>query len=129
VRALRAAGHDLQLLLHEDMRAHFGAYPKKWGLRRPDRNIDHRRVPNQQRFFERKGVVLPAAFNDRTRATWRPGDIVTWQLPSGLDHTGVVTDRVNDTGVPLVVHNIGTCTEEDCLLTWRITGHYRYPKR
>jgi uncharacterized protein YijF (DUF1287 family) len=44
VRALRRVGIDLQAALNRDMRAHFAAYPANWGLSRPDRNIDHRRV-------------------------------------------------------------------------------------
>src|SRR5687768_9589025 len=47
VRALRTAGYDLQKLMHEDMKANFGKYPKRYGLSKPDPNIDHRRVPNQ----------------------------------------------------------------------------------
>jgi len=129
VRALRAAGYDLQRLIHEDMRAHFSRYPQNWGLKRPDRNIDHRRVPNQRRFFERKGMVLPTAYRAATRATFQPGDVVTWKLPSGLDHTGIVSDRVNAPGVPLVIHNLGVCAEEDVLLAWPLTGHYRFPRR
>lgn len=129
VRALRAAGHDLQRLIHEDMRRAFRRYPQKWGLRGPDKNIDHRRVPNQQRFFERHGLVLPARYDARTKTTFLPGDVVTWKLPSNLDHTGIVSDRTSGRGVPLVLHNLGVCAEEDVLLAWPLTGHYRYPKR
>ena len=128
VRALRAANHDLQRLIHEDMRRNFRAYPKKWGLRRPDRNIDHRRVPNQMRFFERHGLALTQEVTPKTLAKWRPGDIVCWKLDSGLDHTGVLSDRRNENGLPLVIHNLSVCAEEDCLTRWKITGHFRYPK-
>jgi uncharacterized protein YijF (DUF1287 family) len=123
VRALRAAGYDLQRLVHEDMAAHFGAYPREWGLRRPDTNIDHRRVPNLRRFFERRGRSLPAG------SGWEPGDIVTWRRPNGLAHTGIVSDRLGTGGAPLVIHNIGTCAEEDALRAWPVTGHYRFPRR
>ena len=123
VRALRAEGLDLQQAVHEDMRAHFGSYPQRWGLRRPDRNIDHRRVPNLQRWFERQGWSLPP----QARAdAYRPGDLVTWTLPGGLPHIGIVSDGRGADGVPLVIHNIGRGTrEEDVLFAYPMSGHYR----
>ena len=124
VRALRSAhGFDLQKEVHEDMRAHFAAYPKKWGLKKPDSNIDHRRVPNLQAFFQRRGWSVAVA---KSAAAYRPGDIVTWDLGNGLVHIGVVSDRQAASGTPLVVHNIGRgAQEEDVLFSWEITGHYR----
>lgn len=127
VRALRDAGADLQLLIHEDMREHFSAYPQNWGLTRPDRNIDHRRVPNQVRFFERHGTKLPTELRPEDLATWQPGDLVYWKLPSGLDHAGVVTDRRGPSGLPMAIHNLGVTAEEDVLGEWTVTGHFRYP--
>ena len=126
VRAFRGAGIDLQRLVHEDMRAHFRAYPARWGLRGPDRNIDHRRVPNLRRYFERRGMAL--AVSDRS-ADYRPGDVVSWVLPNGLAHVGVVSDcrAVLGNGRLLVVHNIGQgAREEDVLFAWRQDGHYRW---
>jgi len=35
IRAYRKFGIDLQRLVHEDMRANFGKYPKSWGLSKP----------------------------------------------------------------------------------------------
>ena len=130
VRGLRRAGYDLQRLIHEDMRRHFRAYPRNWGLRKPDPNIDHRRVPNQIRFLERHGLSLPrGASTPAARASWKPGDIVYWKLDGGgLDHCGIVSDRRGASGLPLVIHNLGGCVEEDCLTRWKITGHFRYPK-
>jgi uncharacterized protein len=124
VRAFRRAGVDLQKEVHEDMRANFRAYPKRWGLARPDSNIDHRRVPNLMTFFARRGKALPVS----TRAeSYRPGDVVTWDLESGLPHTGIVTDAVAAPGRYAVAHNIGEGVKiEDVLFAWRITGHYRY---
>ena len=120
IRSLRAVGVDLQKLLHEDMARNFGAYPRKWGLRRPDANIDHRRVPNLRVYFTRKGWALGKS------APFLPGDIVTWDLPGGLTHTGIVSDRKNSKGVPLILHNIGpVASEADCLNAWPITGHFR----
>lgn len=127
IRSYRALGVDLQVLVHEDMSSDFDAYPSKriWGLNRTDRNIDHRRVPNLQTFFERHGQSLPIS---RSAEDYLPGDIVSWMLPGNLPHIGIVTDRFNEnSGQPMVVHNIGTGPKlEDILFTYSITGHYRY---
>ena len=125
IRALRASGLDLQQSVHEDMRAHFGAYPRHWGLRGPDRNIDHRRVPNLQRWFERQRWQMPAGTD---AADFRPGDLVTWTVQGRLPHIGIVSDRSGVDGTPLVLHNIGAGTrEENVLFAYPITGHYRPP--
>lgn len=125
VRAYRAVGIDLQVQVHEDMAANFSEYPDHWGLTRPDRNIDHRRVPNLQVFFENRGSALPA---NPDSSEYVPGDLVTWMLPRNLPHIGIVVARRSADGLrPLIVHNIGRGPEiEDVLLTFPITGHYRY---
>ncbi len=125
IRSYRALDIDLQQLVHEDMLAAFSAYPQRWGLTRPDANIDQRRVPNLQAFFSRHGTVLSQSANPRE---YQPGDIVTWMLPGNLPHIGIVSDRrSSDRARPLVVHNIGNGPEiEDMLFKYRITGHYRY---
>ncbi len=74
IRAYRKVGIDLQQLVHEDMTAAFGEYPPRWGLKRPDANIDHRRVPNLQAFFRRHGRVLPKGRNPNR---YFPGELVT----------------------------------------------------
>ena len=126
IRALREIKVDLQKKIHEDMKKHFPLYPKNWGLKFPDKNIDHRRVPNQQKFFERQGWSLPITTKAKD---YRPGDIVAWKLLNGRDHVGVVTNKVTNNGTPLVVHNIGWGARiEDVLFDWTITGHYRYPE-
>lgn len=125
IRAYRAIGYDLQLLVHEDMVAAFDQYPRKWGLSGPDSNIDHRRVPNLQAFFKRAGAEL--VVSDDPEA-YQPGDLVTWMLPGNLPHVGiVVTQKSRDGNRNLIVHNIGAGPEiEDVLFRWEITGHYRY---
>ena len=125
IRSYRALGIDLQQLVHEDMRAYFSKYPANWGLRGTDRNIDHRRVPNLRRFFERHGRSLPVSDEP---ADYRPGDLVTWMLPRNLPHIGIVVDRRSADDVrPLIVHNIGGGPRaEDMLFDFPITGHYRY---
>lgn len=126
VRALRQQDIDLQARIHEDMRRHFSAYPPLWGLTRPDRNIDHRRVPNQMRWFQRQGWELPVSGQ---AADYAPGDIVAWKLAgSGLLHVGIVSDRRLADGTPLILHNIARGTqEEDLLFRHPIIGHYRLP--
>ena len=126
IRAYRVIGIDLQQRVHEDMREHFDAYPAIWGLSRPDPNIDHRRVPNLQTYFQRRGQSLPPS--DQADA-YRPGDLVTWMLPGHLPHIGIIVAARNlDNHRPMVVHNIGAGPVlEDMLFKYPITGHYRYP--
>jgi len=124
VRALRRQGLDLQAAIHDDMRAHFAAYPRDWGARAPDRNIDHRRVPNQMRWFERQGWKRSAT--GTVAADFQAGDIVAWRLRSGPLHIGIVSDRRSAAGTPLILHNIARGTrEEDLLFDHTIIGHYR----
>ena len=123
IRAYRQAGVDLQVLVHEDMSRNFRAYPDLWGLARPDPNVDHRRVPNLATFFGRHGERLPVSGSP---GDYRAGDIVTWRLPSGVPHIGLISDRSHE-GRPLVIHNIGAGVQvEDVLFSYEITGHYRY---
>jgi uncharacterized protein len=124
IRALRTQGIDLQQRVHEDMRAHFQTYPHQWGLRGPDHNIDHRRVPNLQTWFMRQGWSI--AVTERAE-DYRAGDIVTWMLPGNLPHIGIVSDHTTILrSVPLIIHNIGGGTQENNMLfDYAITGHYR----
>lgn len=127
IRAYRELGIDLQKLVHEDMRAHFSAYPKLWGLQKTDTNIDHRRVPNLQVFFTRKGQSLPVSLKPED---YQSGDLVIWNLSErgSLPHIGIVTEKRSEDGKrPLIVHNIGQGQNlDDMLFDYKITGHYRY---
>lgn len=127
VRAYRGVGVDFQQLVHQDMKKNFSLYPKRWGLRRTDTNIDHRRVPNLVTYWKRFGTTLPTATTGKALAAWKPGDIVVWVLDNGRDHCGIVTEAKGSSGLPTVVHNLAQTAEEDCLTTWRIVGHYRHP--
>lgn len=126
IRAMRLLGLDLQKAVHEDMKRNFSAYPSRkiWGLKRPDKNIDHRRVPNLQTYFKRRGWSVAITQNP---ADYLPGDIVTCMLMGdSIPHMMIVSDRKNEEGVPLVIHNIGGGTqEEDELFSFNLTGHYR----
>ena len=127
IRAYRSLSIDLQQLVHEDMKANFEQYPSKriWGLSRPDTNIDHRRVPNMQVFFERNGLSLPLSTK---KEDFLPGDIVTWMLPSNLPHIGIVVDEKSTrTRNHMIVHNIGRGPKlDDILFSYEMTGHYRF---
>ncbi|MGF7149237.1 hypothetical protein FHS96_002879 [Sphingomonas zeicaulis] len=125
IRAYRDAfGIDLQALVNTDMKAAFSAYPNTWGLRRPDRNIDHRRVPNLQTFMARKGGKLPVPTDG---GGWRPGDIFTSLVGGRLPHIGIVSDRRAPSGRWSIIHNIGAgAREEDALLAHPLTGRYRF---
>ena len=124
IRAYRDAfGLDLQALVNADMRAAFAAYPKKWGLAAPDRNIDHRRVPNLRVWLARHHAGLPIP---QGGAGWQPGDIFTSVVSGTGTHIGIVSDRPGRAS-PMIIHNIGGgAREEDALLDWPITGRYRW---
>ncbi len=126
VRAFRELGVDLQKEVHLDMKSAFSAYPKNWGLRRADANIDHRRVLNLMTLFKRRGKSLPATKNP---ADYLPGDLVTCIVPKNLPHIMIVIDQVSplDPSRRLIVHNIGNgARAEDRLFEFALTGHYRW---
>ncbi|MEO4006400.1 DUF1287 domain-containing protein [Flavobacterium sp. CAU 1735] len=125
IRAYRKLGIDLQKEVHVDMQKNFSKYPSKWGLKKPDTNIDHRRVPNLQVYFSRFGKVKPITANASDYTT---GDIVTWMLPGALPHIGIVVHRKSKDGKRhLIVHNVGRGQVlEDFLFKYPITGHYTY---
>ncbi len=127
IRSLRTFGIDLQKNIHEDMVANFSAYPKRWGMSRTDRNIDHRRVPNIETYFTRIGARIETS---QTAENYRAGDIVAWNLSGHgrgwMPHIGIVTDQKSADGTPLIVHNIGAGPQlENVLFSWPQTGHYR----
>jgi uncharacterized protein len=124
IRAFRAIGVDLQQEVHEDMKRNFAAYPQDWGLSGTDTNIDHRRVPNLMKYFERQGKAI--AITQR-KEDYLPGDVVTWNLGEGQEHIGIVTQfKSAQTGQFLMVHNIGAGARlEDIVLNWPVIGHYR----
>lgn len=127
IRAYRKLGIDLQKEVHLDMNDNFNQYPKIWGLKSTDKNIDHRRVPNLMKFFERKGEVKSISSNPEN---YVPGDIVCWNLGGGLTHIGIVVNKKSvDNQRYLIVHNIGGGQVlADCLFSYPIIGHYRYKK-
>ena len=126
IRALRGLDFDLQKLVHEDMKKNFSKYPTTWRLKRPDKNIDHRRVPNLRRYFERRGISLKLT---KDPVNFKSGDLVTCKVPGNRPHIMVVSDQKNSEGIPYVIHNIGAgALEDDDLFTFKLTGHYRWLK-
>jgi len=127
IRAYRKLNIDLQKEVHEDMRVNFGKYPQNWGMKRPDTNIDHRRVPNLMTFFSRHGTVKTISSQAKD---YLPGDIVTWDLGRGIGHIGIVVNKKSADGERyLIVHNIGAGQViQDCLFSFPVTGHYSYRK-
>lgn len=127
IRAYRKLGIDLQKEVHEDMKQNFSKYPKNWGLKNTDTNIDHRRVPNLQVFFTRFGKSLKVT---DAAADYKTGDLVTWMIGERMPHIGIVTNRKTSDGKRnLIVHNVGAGQVlEDCLFKYKITGHYQFKK-
>jgi uncharacterized protein YijF (DUF1287 family) len=129
IRAYRKLGIDLQKEVHEDMKANFFKYPnlKKWGMTKTDTNIDHRRVPNLEIFFERKGIKLAVTENAND---YKTGEIVTWMINGKLPHIGIITNKKTADGKRnLIVHNVGYGQVlEDCLFSYEIVGHFKYIK-
>lgn len=121
VRAVRNAGIDLQKALHEDILRAPKAYPmiKKRG---GNPNIDHRRVGTLLPYFKRHWEQHSARLDDPADPL-RPGDVIfmdTFPSRSGPDHIGILSDRLDDRGLPLVINNWtnGTQTAEMDLLTF-----------
>lgn len=127
IRAYRKLGIDLQKEVHEDMRANFDTYPKHWGLSKPDKNIDHRRVPNLMTYFTRHGSVQKGT---QHADDYQPGDIVCWDLGRGVTHIGIVSKKKSNDGQRyLIIHNIGAGqVAEDMLFDFKIIGHFKFKK-
>ena len=101
------------------MARNFSLYPRKWGLKKTDTNIDHRRVPNLMVFFERQAAGLSLSDDARD---YKPGDIVTWDLGGQLTHIGIVVNVPSpaDANRLMIVHNIGAGPQmEDVLFNWK----------
>jgi uncharacterized protein len=127
IRAYRKLGIDLQKEVHEDMKGNFSKYPTRWGLKKTDTNIDHRRVPNLEVFFTRKGEKLMVSENPND---YKVGELVTWMINDKLPHIGIITHKKSEDGKrPLIVHNVGGGQVlEDCLFNYTIVGHFKYGK-
>ncbi len=123
IRAYRMAfDFDFQSAVHADMTANFARYPTIWGLTRPDRNIDHRRVPNLETWLEREGHAL-------TSEDWQIGDLITCRLPGNLPHIAIIARPAPSRSLMThVIQNIGRGTREEPLLLTglRNVRHFRF---
>lgn len=124
VRSLRHAGIvDLQEAVNSDIKKFPSDYPlTRWGSKKADPNIDHRRVMNLEVWFGKYWQSIDGE-------EFEPGDIVVWDMnqDGASDHIGIVTDGIGE-GRFLVIHNHpdpGHIAEEDKLFKWEITGHFR----
>jgi len=105
IRAMRNAGVDLQAELHRDVARARRAYPMVKG--NGDTNIDHRRVRTILPWFLRHWDAHTIDLDD-TSDPLRPGDVVfmdTFPSKAGPDHIGIVSDRLGDSGHPLIINN------------------------
>lgn len=127
IRCFREIGFDLQKEVHEDMAANFRRYPDLWDAKEPDPHIDHRRVANLQRFFERNARVLTTS---REAADYEFGDVIIWSLATAEKHIGIVVPGPGSRALePWVVHMADEkgVKWENVLFDYKIEGHFRYP--
>lgn len=118
IRSVRNAGLDLQKEVHEDALRRRKAYPMI--KKAPDANIDQRRVGTLLPYFKAHWEQHTAKLDDPDDPL-RPGDIIlmdTFPSRSGPDHIGIISDRIGEDGLPLVINNWtnGTVTSEMDLL-------------
>ena len=122
IRALRNGGIDLQREVHEDIARAPRSYPM---VEKVDSSINHRRVKTLLPWFERHWDTLPVG------KRFLPGDVVffdTFPSRAGPDHLGVVSDRLDGHGLPMVINNwtTGAVDAEMDLLSWvPVTPHFR----
>ena len=119
IRAVRNAGVDLQRALHADIKRSPRSYPM---VKKPNPHIDQRRVKTLLPYFRRHWEAHALALDD-ARDPLRPGDVVfmdTFPSRSGPDHIGIVSDRMGESGLPLIINNWtnGTVTAEMDLLSF-----------
>jgi uncharacterized protein YijF (DUF1287 family) len=122
IRALRNAGIDLQRAVHDDAGRAPWAYPRIGRRRNP--SIDHRRVKNLIRYFDRHWRRLPVG------APLQPGDVLFLDaLPSvpDPDHVGIASDRRNHLGLPWVIHNWSRAADMDLLPAVPLVAAFRAP--
>ena len=124
VRALREIGIDLQELVHLDITRDMPAY----GVSGLDHHIDHRRLSTMYTFFSRNALLLTTSLVDKS--AWRAGDVVfvAWQRGRGAppEHVGIISDKIGQRGLPLVIENGGPkAVEQDSLGHGKIVAHFR----
>ena len=126
-RALYEAGYSLKDLVDEDIKRHTKDYRRVNGS--PEPNIDFRRVPNLVAYLDKVASQLTLEvipWDAENLKEWQGGDIVVFS--EGFNHIGIVSDKRNKNGVPLLIHNSwGFAREENALLySGEIVRHYRF---
>lgn len=118
-RAFKNAGYNLRAMVDKDIKANVNDYPN---VDKPDSNIDFRRVKNLQVYFKKFAKSLTTDVNKIHQ--WQGGDIVIFD---NLKHIGIVSDKRNSKGQPLIIHNAGQPNrEEDYINRSEIVAHYRF---
>lgn len=117
-QAMLGAGYDLMELVNADVTAD----PEAYGIEKPDKNIDFRRVVNLIVYFRRTATELTSDVSDISE--WQGGDIVVFD-----HHIAIVSDNRNFRGIPYILHHgrVGQEEyEEDILGRYgKILGHFR----
>jgi uncharacterized protein YijF (DUF1287 family) len=133
IRCLRELGLDLQQLIHVDRVKHPSRYPlHNWANRRPDKSIDHRRLPNIYTFF-RKFAESKGELTDSVKklTEFQPGDLVFWLGQKGGEYpslVGIVSDRRDAEGVPRIItmaSHESWMSDTHGLSDWQVMGHFR----
>ena len=123
IRAYRAVGVDMQVLIHEDVKSDLSYYypvQSKKGNAKADANIDHRRVHIIRKFLNKN---YPDSKIKNSEA-YLPGDIIVWDNW----HIGLLIDeKVPGTDRYYVVHNMGSGPQkEDVFYDDGYLDHYRW---
>lgn len=122
-RAFKQAGYSLKDMVDEDIESDLKSYTN---ITVKDKNIDFRRVKNFKVYFSKYAEVLttdPSKIEE-----WQPGDIVIFNCPKNTKHIGIVSDKRNNKGIPLLIHNNGikTSRENDYIEGKSIDCHFRF---
>ena len=123
IRAFRIEGIDLQVLVHESVKNNLRYYyprPSKNYGKKPDANIDHRRVQILRKFFDKHYPESKLKPSD----DYLPGDIIIWDNW----HIGILIDeKIPGINRYYGVHNMGSGPQKADFYYFedRSLDHYR----
>lgn len=126
-RGFMGANIHLKELIDLDIEKNTDFYSRVNG--NPDPNIDFRRVPNQNAYFQRFAESLTTELipgDVENLKQWQPGDIVVFL--DGYHHIGIVSDKRSLDGTPYFIHNNPPFAAEVKLKSFKtpIAAHYRW---
>ncbi len=136
IRALRAAGIDLQELVYEDYRGNMAPYLKarmnfQQGI---SKSWAHRRTALLDVFLQRHATSLANRYTPETADQWQPGDIVIFKR-NGWEtwHIALVSDATSQAnGEPMLIdawQEPGYVSDTHSLSSYgAVGGHYRIPE-